>query len=260
MSPKVCEVFTVTVKEEGKKIGANVELTLKSGSTEVVGKTDANGKIVFDKANLPEGTYTAYDQDGNEVTTVTVTYSEGKCAAEIDLNPKACETFTLTVKDKPNVDVVLKDKNGNTVATGKTDANGKVVFDEPIMEGKYDVYVQGENIGQITATDSCMATLIPGTPEEPDPETPGTPGEPNPENPEKPKPSEPGDKDSNKPGDGGKDPQKPGADGNAGSGTKVDSSGKLPQTGEEQLLYMIALGFLLLAAGGVILFRPRREA
>ncbi len=268
--PKACEVFTVTVKEQGKTLGSNVELTLKSGTTEVVGKTDANGKIVFDKEDLPEGTYTAYDKNGEEVGTITVTYTEGKCAAEIDLNPKACETFTLTVTDTPNADVVLKDKNGNTVATGKTDAKGKVVFDKPILEGNYEVYVQGKNMGSLTVTDSCTATINPEVPEEPeepvDPEDPNQPGKPD----DGEDPNEPGEPDDGvkgpnqpgQPGDGTEDPNAPGTGGSIDPDQpdqNVDSSNKLPQTGEEQFMYMIALGLLFLTAGGVILFRQRRK-
>ncbi|MBO1911894.1 LPXTG cell wall anchor domain-containing protein, partial [Microvirga sp. 3-52] len=75
------------------------------------------------------------------------------------------------------------------------------------------------------------------TPKEEKPETPVKP-----EKPAKPsKPVTP-----NKP----ENPSKP-----------VTPGGKLPQTGEEQFLYMIAFGALFLIAGGTILFRnKRREA
>ena len=56
------------------------------------------------------------------------------------------------------------------------------------------------------------------------------------------------------------EPSKPGDNGNIdkpGSGD-TSGSGKLPQTGEEQFKYMIALGVLLLVAGGIVLFRQRR--
>src|SRR5699024_9995104 len=89
------------VKEDGTPVEADVELTLKSGTTEVKVTTDSNSKVVIDKADLPEGSYTAYDKDGKEVGTITVTYEENKCNDEIDITApgKTCENHTVTIKE-----------------------------------------------------------------------------------------------------------------------------------------------------------------
>lgn len=257
-----CDDFTITVNQEGKTVGAGVELTLKLGSTEVSGTTDANGKIVISKPNLPEGTYTAYDKDGKVVGTITVTYEEGKCQASIDVLPKVCEDFTLTIVDTPNANVDLKDSTGKTVATGPTNSNGKVVFTKPLPDGNYDVYVNNDKISSITVTKNCEATVTPGVdPENPtDPNKPGTPGG---SGGDKPGPKDPND--GNK-GDGGaKDPN--GGSGNKGSGGSkspskggnvADASGnKLPQTGEGYPIGLYATGLFAIAAGLWMVFRRK---
>ncbi|MCG7336603.1 LPXTG cell wall anchor domain-containing protein [Sporosarcina sp. ACRSM] len=164
-----CDAFTVTVKQEGVEAGPDVELTLKSGATEVPGKTNANGKIVFAKDNLQEGTYTVLDKDGNEVGSVTVSYTEGECQAEIDLAPKTCDAFTITVKQSGEVvgagtEVTLKDQGGNPIATGTTDADGKIVFDKAdLPEGTYTVYdKEDQAVGTITVSyteGECQAPI-----------------------------------------------------------------------------------------------------
>ncbi|MFC5588999.1 collagen binding domain-containing protein [Sporosarcina soli] len=168
-TPQTCDIFTVTVKQEGVEVGADVELTLKSGATEVPGKTNANGKIVFAKDNLSEGTYTVLDKDGNEVGSLTVTYTEGECQTEIDLASKTCDAFTLTVKQsgelvEENTKVTLKDQAGNTIATGTTDANGKLVFEQAdLPAGTYTVYDENDqSIGTVKVSyteGECQAEI-----------------------------------------------------------------------------------------------------
>lgn len=96
-------------------------------------------------------------------------------------------------------------------------------------------------------------TLNPAEPTEPveprKPTEPTKPQEPN-------KPTEPVN--PSNPGDNG-NVDKPENAEKPGSGNEFES-GKLPQTGEEQFMYMIALGVLLLAAGGIVLYRQRRKA
>jgi LPXTG-motif cell wall-anchored protein len=158
-TPQTCDAFTVTVKQGGKQLGADVELTLKSGTTGVPGKTNANGKIVFEKDNLPKGTYTVLDKDGNEVGSVTVSYTEGECQTEIDLAPKTCDAFTITVKQsgelvEEGTEVTLKDQEGNTIETGTTNATGKIVFDKAdLPAGTYTVYDEEDQaVGTITVS------------------------------------------------------------------------------------------------------------
>src|SRR5699024_9344067 len=62
-----CDSFTVTVKLDGQVVEPNTEITLKSGSTEVIGKTDKDGKVIFNKNDLPVGSYPVYDKDENEI-------------------------------------------------------------------------------------------------------------------------------------------------------------------------------------------------
>ncbi|MHA6260257.1 collagen binding domain-containing protein [Sporosarcina sp. CAU 1771] len=260
---KSCETFTITVKESGKVVKAGTSLTLKdaSGKTAATGTTDVNGKIVFAKKDLEIGSYSAYDKDGNNVGTITVTYDESKCQATIDLVLQACEDFKLTVGDTPNANIEIKDASGNTVVTGKTDSIGKVTFPQSIPEGNYIVYVNGEKAGEITVSDTCTAIITPvinaEEPTEPiDPEIPTKPSEPGKPNPEDPNGGELGDG-GNKPGNNdGSKPEQPNKPGN--SGQLGDDGDKLPQTGEEKMLFLLTLGFLLLVAGGMLLL-PRRK-
>lgn len=280
---KSCETFTITVKESGEVVDAGTSLTLKdaSGNTVGTGTTNADGKIVFNKDDLPKGKYTAVDKDGKEIANITVSYDEGKCQAVVDILLKACEHYKLTVVDTPNTFVEVKDKDGNTIVTGTTDANGNVTFTQSIPEGNYEVYIDGEKVGDLSVTDSCEGTITPEVeinPDKPEPEKPGD-GEDD-SNGDNGESNGGGDNtgndnnDTNPPaGDGnGTDTgsKTPTGDGNNGNVNSTDTNGnksdsgsktdKLPQTGEEHYMYMIALGTLLLAAGASVLYRQRRKA
>ena len=280
---KSCETFTITVKESGEVVDAGTSLTLKdaSGNTVGTGTTNADGKIVFNKDDLPKGTYTAVDKDGKEIVNITVSYDEGKCQAVVDILLKACEHYKLTVVDTPNTFVEVKDKDGNTIVTGTTDANGNVTFTQSIPEGNYEVYIDGEKVGDLSVTDSCEGTITPEVeigPDKPEPEKPGdgeddsngdngesNGGGDNTDN---------GNNDTNPPAGNGNGTdtgsKTPTGDGNNGNVNSTDTNGnksdsgsktdKLPQTGEEHYMYMIALGTLLLAAGASVLYRQRRKA
>lgn len=275
-----CEIFTITVKESGETVEAGTALTLKdaAGKTVATGTTNADGKIIFEKEDLAAGTYTAYNEKGENVGSVKVAYN-GTCEDEVDIVVDACDIFELTVVDTPNTTVEIKDENGNTIITGTTDANGKVTFDQPIAEGDYGVYIDGKKVGDLPVTDTCEGIVTPDYEEDPedpeDPNKPGTPGEPDPEDPDKPgtpggdKPGTPG---GDKPGTpGGNKPGTPGGSYTPGGdgdkpgkpGTDYDSNAsggnKLPQTGEELFVYMIALGTILLGTGAFVLFRQRRK-
>lgn len=235
-----CEAFTITVKESGKvKPGTSLTLKDASGKTVQTGTTDKDGKVVFAKDDLASGSYTVYDNAGNKIGTVTVSYDEGQCQAVVDLKAPACENFELTVRDTPNTNIEIKDKDGNTVVTGTTDGNGKVTFNQSILEGDYDVRINGQKVAELSVTDSCEGVVTPDYDRwvlDDGDDKPGTPG-----------------------GDGSDKPTKPGDEaGEKGDGGTKPGS-KLPQTGEESFLLMLSLGFILLATGGFILFRQRRE-
>jgi len=245
-----CNVFTITVKTSGKVVSADVALDLKDaiGKTVATGKTDAKGTITFAKAELEKGSYKAFDKDGNEVGTVTVSYETGNCQATVDLLPKNCEVFTITVVDKPNTVIEVKDLTGKTVVTLTTDKDGIATTSNVIPKGKYAIYVGSEKIGEITIAENCEAVLTPEKPSEV-PEKPG-----NPDNGEIVEEIEKPSNNGNNTGNGGSS-----SDGGNNKPNKVDTSNKLPQTGEEYFLYMISLGFMLLAAGSVLIFRQRKK-
>jgi len=103
-------------------------------------------------------------------------------------------------------------------------------------------------IGEITIAENCEAVLTPEKPSEV-PEKPG-----NPDNGEIVEEIEKPSNNGNNTGNGGSS-----SDGGNNKPNKVDTSNKLPQTGEEYFLYMISLGFMLLAAGSVLIFRQRKK-
>jgi len=247
---KACDTFTITVKTSGEVVSADVALYLKdaTGKTVATGKTDAKGTITFAKAELEKGSYKAFDKDGNEVGTVTVSYETGNCQATVDLLPKNCEVFTITVVDKPNTVIEVKDLTGKTVVTLTTDKDGIATTSNVIPKGKYAIYVGSEKIGEITIAENCEAVLTPEKPSEV-PEKPG-----NPDNGEIVEEIEKPSNNGNNTGNGGSS-----SDGGNNKPNKVDTSNKLPQTGEEYFLYMISLGFMLLAAGSVLIFRQRKK-
>ena len=218
LTPKTCEAFTVTVKQSGKTVGKDVLLALKDDNDAVftTGKTNATGEIVFDKLNLPKGKYTAYDEDGKAVGTVFVSYEQGDCQAVVDIAPKTCDAFTVSVKKDGEpvgkfVLITLKDKDGKEVTSVRTGAGGKIVYDKlDLPKGTYTAYDKDDKeVGTIVVSyeiGKCQAELDivsstpdpgtpdPGKPETPDPGTPdpGKPGTPDPGKPETPGPETPG--------------------------------------------------------------------
>lgn len=232
--PKTCDAFTLTVKQTGELVEENTEVTLKDadGNTIATGTTDADGKIIFAKSDLPAGMYTVYDTNDKAVGSVMVSYEDGKCQAVIDVMPNVCETFTLTVNERPYANVVVKDLAGNVIVTGATDVNGHVTFSTLLPQGSYVVTVNENGVGYFTVKDDCSATVTlesepgggggtPPTPGNPGSETPGggTPGTPGTETPgggtptpetpgnETPKPGTPG---TDKPGSETPTPETPG--------------------------------------------------
>lgn len=142
----------------GKPVaGIDVEVKDKDGKVVAEGSTDENGNVHF--PNLPEGDYTVVtkDKDGNEIGSgQKISVTGGSSASTAIKNPAQVGGTTITMTDpvtgKPaaNVSVVLKDKNGNVIAEGTTDTNGKVTFTD-VAEGSYTAVVKdkdGKEIGE----------------------------------------------------------------------------------------------------------------
>lgn len=235
-----CPTFTLTIKENGVAVGKNMKITLQDIADDtaqpIVAYTDSDGKIVYDKADIPTGEYDVYDIQGNSLGTITV-YDNILCEDEIDLAAgiiDACPLFELTVQDRRsnpqvNTPITVKDSNGQVVEGVNsqtiliTDGDGKVTFPYVIEKGRYRVYDENDKlIGSFYVSNTCDAIVKPssgggggGTP--PEPEEPIDPNKPiDPEDPNKPI-------DTNKPVDPNNptkpvDPNNPNQPGKVGSG------------------------------------------
>ncbi|MFD1927801.1 collagen binding domain-containing protein [Sporosarcina siberiensis] len=220
-TPNACDAFTITVKESGEIVQADVALILKdvSGTTVATGKTNANGKIEFTKEDLPEGIYTAQDINGSVVGTITVSFDVGECSAVVDLEVKVCDFFMITILDRPNTLLIVKDITNTTIAIVTTNNDGIATISNVLIGGKYRVYIKHDLVAEIIATDSCEVTFIAGTPGTPpvnpgEPDKPTEPDKPGEKEPGKPtEPGKPGEEDSGKPSEPGKpgeeNPNKP---------------------------------------------------
>lgn len=142
----------------GKPVaGIDVVVKDKDGMVVAEGSTDENGNVHF--PNLPEGDYTVVtkDKDGHEIGSgQKISVTGGGSASAAIKNPAQVGGVIITMTDpvtgKPaaNVPVVLKDKNGNVIAEGTTDENGKVTFQD-VAEGNYTAVVKdkdGKEIGE----------------------------------------------------------------------------------------------------------------
>ena len=231
----MCKTFTLTVKDRGNNPRESVKIIIKDADGKIVENsdgsqeltTDENGQVEYGDYVVKPGTYTAYEIDDNG-------------------NEKRINSFT--------VDTTCE-------ATVKPPTGGGGGWIPPTDPENPDPEEPGE----------------PTDPENPDPEEPGEPTDPENPNPEKPDPNNPGDNGSNTPGGGkpgggsgsntpgGDKPgdnsssNKPGGDKPGTNGNVSTPGGKLPQTGEEQFLYMIALGALLIVGGGAMFMAQRRK-
>lgn len=233
-----CPFFEVTVKDENGKERSNATVTIKDkdGNDVYTAKTNEKGEIHVPSNDLPAGNYDVYEGD-IFIGEIEISYLDN-CEAEVQASP-SCPMFTLTITDhdkKPiaGLEIVVKDAKGEITATGKTDENGEVIFDQLVIPGNYFVSMYDVEIGEFTVSpQDCLASIA----LEENVDKPVTPG----------KPVDP------------VDPKKPteSSTSNKNSITKIGS--KLPQTGEELFTYMIALGVLFLAGGTFILFRQRKR-
>ncbi|MFJ7736128.1 collagen binding domain-containing protein [Lysinibacillus sp. NPDC097287] len=163
--PKVCTVFEITViNPDGVTPKANTKVIVKDeAGTETTYTTDTDGEIKLPSTQSP-GKVTVYEANpdgsiGEEINEVKVTYTENCKDVAIK---NACPNFTLTVNDKDlapvgeNVKVTIKDKTGQVVETGKTDATGKIVFEDKtkLQQGQsYTVFNEaGVKLGEITVS------------------------------------------------------------------------------------------------------------
>src|SRR5699024_10936710 len=134
-------------ENEGKPV-TEEEITLESEDGEKFTETtDENGKITFDREDLPEGKYKVTDKDGNDLGEIDVEYSED-CEDNVRKvvvpkeNPKVCEEVEITVTEdgKPSKDktYTFTSKDGETTVTITTDKDGKVTVDRnELQNGEY---------------------------------------------------------------------------------------------------------------------------
>ena len=173
--PRACDIFTITVKDTDGSLKGNTKVIIEDSNGNVVttGQTDANGEIKLPQNQEP-GMYTVYEETdsgakGDKIGEVKVTYTDG-CKGEVQKN--SCPVYTLTVNDnnlKPvgaNVLIVIKNQAGEVVTSGKTDAAGKIVFEDKtkLQQGQnYVVYNEaGIKLGDITVSymdNICGATV-----------------------------------------------------------------------------------------------------
>lgn len=280
-----CDEFTITVKENGTPVDSGeYTFTSEDGKTTVTGTVDSDGKIVFDRDDLPKGDYTVTDEDDNEVGTITVEYTKESCETELDKNVPSpvCDEFTVIMKEDgtpvESGDYTFTSEDGETTVTGSVDSDGKIVIDRSdLPEGTYTVTdKEGNKVGEIKVVytaENCGTELDttkpvdPTDPTDPDPEDPTDPSY----------PSDPGEEpghDPNDPdisdetdeqGDPGKpnqsgDPKAPGQSGDAGDkGKKGDQDGHvLPNTATNMFNYAL-IGVVILFAGLLLLRLNRRR-
>lgn len=80
----VCDEYTVTVKEDGTPVeSGEYTFTSEDSETKVTETVDSNGKIVFDRDELPAGKYTVEDEEGR-TSSITVEYTEDSCGTEVN--------------------------------------------------------------------------------------------------------------------------------------------------------------------------------
>ncbi|PIC82297.1 collagen binding domain-containing protein [Sporosarcina sp. P1] len=143
-----CLDFVLTIKDvDGESLDSSTTVTVKDKNTgEVIvedAKTDNSGKLAI--SDLKPSEYEVHDVDGEYLGEFDVDLD---CAAEIQPAPK-CTDFLFTVKDengaiRPNVEVTVKSKSGESMITKTTDEKGTIkVPSNTLPSGKYDVY-EGE--------------------------------------------------------------------------------------------------------------------
>ena len=177
-----CTEFTITVKDAEGQVRENVEVTVKDvdGTVVVTGTTDADGKITVPNT-VPVGEYTVFEGE-TELGKVTVDFTDGNCQGEVTTpaEPAVCTEFTITVKDaegkvRENVEVTVKDADGKVVASGTTDAAGKITVPNTVPTGDYTVFEGDKELGKVKVDfteGNCEAVVVkPNEPSEP-----GNPG------------------------------------------------------------------------------------
>ena len=245
-----CTKYTLTINNsDAQPVGADVRIVMKKTDGTVVASsvTNAAGQIEYSKVEgtLQQGeTYKVFNGAGVELGTITISYINEICGAVVEVPTNSCPIFTLTVQDlygikRPNITVMIKDANENTIATGTTDTDGKVTIPYTVEPGTYKVYEGTTLLGTIT-TITCEAVFKPVYPVTPapgggdntppiNPGEPGNPGTPptNPGEPENPgtPPTNPGE-----PGNPSTPPTNPGEPENPGTSPANPSKPIFPGT------------------------------
>ena len=219
---KLVDTFTVMAENDWKQVVENLPTFNKDGQAYMY--------------EIEEVSVDGYETiiDGFDITNLRV----GKTSVE---GTKTWKGDSPSYRPKMiKVDLL---QNGEVIDTVEVTAETDWVFnftdlDEFDVEGKAYTYTIEEQFvsGYRSVVDGYNITNILRTVDTVDPEKPGEPGDNNNNGSVSPL-------SGNKPGSG-----------------NTNNTGKLPQTGEEQFMYMIALGTLFLAIGAIVLFRQRRRA
>src|SRR5699024_2684895 len=87
-----CEETIITIKKDGKPVDEDktYKLTAKDGETAITATTDASGKLVIDRSELPSGTYVITNADGNKLGEITIT--DDTCELEFDYTTSTATT------------------------------------------------------------------------------------------------------------------------------------------------------------------------
>ncbi|KYG90180.1 hypothetical protein A0U40_08035 [[Bacillus] sp. KCTC 13219] len=175
-----CPQFTLTVKTaDGTSVQAGVKVSIVDENGHVVvanRETNNDGQIIYERDGgsgplKQDETYKIVNEAGKVLGTITVSYTDEVCGAEVQVPANACPLFTLTIQDvngnsRENVAFTVKDKLGNTIVTGTTDVDGKATVPYTVEPGEYQVIVGTESPLTITVVE-CQALAKP---------TPPTPG------------------------------------------------------------------------------------
>lgn len=165
-----CELFTITVNNADGKPQVNTEITIIVDKEESITKTtDEKGQFTFEYGDIEAGVYEV-QLDGATIGEIEISFAGEECVDEIQIAP-SCPFFEVTVKDengkeRSNVTVTIKDKDGNDVYTAETDENGKIhVPSNDLPAGNYNVYEGDTLIGEIEISylDNCE-TEVQATP------------------------------------------------------------------------------------------------
>lgn len=246
-----CPAFTITLKDKDGSARPNVKVTVKDSKGKVIVKdvaTNKDGSINIKINILPAGEYTLYENT-LYLGTIKVDY-KNPCNVELTYKP-VCKNCTIVITDengnpRPDVNIIIKEYDdgveGDVIATGKTDKNGKIKLDE-IPAGDYIVYETDENgkiikkLGYIDV-DNDSTEFVENIDD--DTNTDNNTSEESPE-------EDPTEDNNNKESTSDSD-----------ESVQDSEQRKLPQTNGETKVVPVIIGFLLVAISSLLLFRRKK--